>query len=270
MRHIVDRDVSSALNEVEGAIEHGLTVDLIVEEMVVGLHSSVLAKEGIGEDKYEDLNKKEVISLIQIVSENVDKLRNAVPEQIPLELAIISWCEGNGVGTGENRVPTSSRRTSKKSKSPVRTRSSAGISEKESAAFEPKLESDGSVEELLSDGVWKRILSEIKPINTSMEALLRASRPMNYDGNTLTLGVFYRFHKERLEENHHRQILERVIEAVLGTPIRVTCTLTQPPVKTKSEKVEEDVEQVNGGGSVVLTEGDDEDIINVAEEIFSG
>src|SRR4030043_281733 len=83
----------------------------------------------------------------------------------------------------------------------------------------------------VSDGIWKDILSQVKPINASIEALLRAAKPIAYDGKTLTLGVFYRFHKERLEDAHHRVVLEAIIGKALKSPTRVVCTLVSPPVK---------------------------------------
>ena len=110
-----------------------------------------------------------------------------------------------------------------------------------------------------SESTWRDILSRVKPVNTSIEALLRAARPVGYDGKTLTLGVFYRFHKERLEDSHHRRILEEVVAGVMGGPVRVVCTLSEPPVR----KVE-----IKPPKETVLTEGGDEDIIKVAEEIF--
>ena len=112
----------------------------------------------------------------------------------------------------------------------------------------------------VSDEAWSKILVTIRPLNMSIEALLRAARPIGFDGKHLTLGVFYQFHKERLEEDVHRRILEDVAEKVLGLPVRVKCMLTEPPQRKIKKRQEEEV---------VLTEGKDEDIIKVAEEIFS-
>ena len=103
-------------------------------------------------------------------------------------------------------------------------------------------------------------MATVKPINTSIEALLRAARPMEYDGKVLTLGVYYRFHKERLEETSHRRILEDVASGVMGAQVRVVCTLTEPPAKVEPKEVPQE--------KTVLTEGEDEDIIKIAEEIF--
>jgi hypothetical protein len=111
----------------------------------------------------------------------------------------------------------------------------------------------------VNDDVWKNILALIKPLNASIEALLRAAKPMAYDGKTLTLGVFYKFHKERLEDAPHRKVLEDVVAKVLKSPTKVVCILVEPP--PKKVVVEAKVE-------TVLTEGKDADIIKAAEEIF--
>ena len=112
----------------------------------------------------------------------------------------------------------------------------------------------------VSDEIWHKILVSIKPINMSIEALLRAAKPIGFDGKNLTLGVFYQFHKDRLEEEAHKRLLEDVVEKIFGLPVRIKCMLTESPQKKIEEKKKEDV---------VLTESKDEDIIKVAEEIFS-
>jgi len=139
-----------------------------------------------------------------------------------------------------------------------------------------------------SDETWGQILTQIKPKNSSTEALLRAARPLGLDGSVLTLGVYYRFHKERLEANPHRDILEEVVEGVLGNRVRIVCTLTEPPFRPKDGKIIGGVQSNNESNVVltesdsapaashsapaasdaVLTEGEDEDIIKVAKEIF--
>ena len=128
----------------------------------------------------------------------------------------------------------------------------------------------------IDDDKWRDILTKIRPINTSIEALLRAAKPMCFDGQVLTLSVYYRFHKERLEEAHHRRVLEDVIAGVLGNPVRVVCTLTEPPPKaigTQPVNKQEvpslaPKEGVLTPSDGVLTEGGDKDIIKIAEEIF--
>jgi hypothetical protein len=62
-----------------------------------------------------------------------------------------------------------------------------------------------------------------------------------------------------LEETKNKRIFEDVVASVLGKPVKLICSLTEPPQR----KIETTV-QVES----VLTEGKDKDIIKVAEEIF--
>jgi hypothetical protein len=57
----------------------------------------------------------------------------------------------------------------------------------------------------------------------------------------------------------HRRILEDVVATVMGVPVKVACILTEPPVKNPVEEKRQEV---------VLTEGEDADIIKAAKEIF--
>jgi hypothetical protein len=167
---------------------------------------------------------------------------------MPLELAIIAWGE-------EGKEEEPKEEVKEEIKTPFVTKKEEVKTVPPSPQIKPSFKGAKEV----SEEVWRTILAQVKPINTSIEALLRAARPVNFDGMTLTLGVYYRFHKERLEEGNYRRILEDVVAAVLGTPVRVVCTLTEPPVK----KVVTEEKKEN-----VLTEGEDKDIIKIAEEIF--
>jgi len=86
------------------------------------------------------------------------------------------------------------------------------------------------------DAKWNDILEQVKPLNHSVQALLRASRPADFDGQKLTLEVFYKFHKERLETAKCREIVEQVTSQILATPVRLSCVLGKK--KEKKDIVE--------------------------------
>jgi hypothetical protein len=156
--------------------------------------------------------------------------------------------QGNQTTSAESKSDTNSKDISVVND--AQTVSSAPISQ--AADLEVGMEG-------VNDDVWRNILSLVKPINASIEALLRAAKPLTYDGKSLTLGVYYKFHKERLEDAHHRLILEDVVSKVLKSSTKVVCTLVDPPPKKVIEEVKTEA---------VLTEGKDTDIMKVAEEIF--
>ena len=224
---LIKKDTKGAIGVVEKAAGKGVGMENFVANLLTRLRLALLAKVGIGSEDLPQIKKEDLIVLINLFSKAGGELKSAIIEQLPLELAIIEW---GG--------------------------SSPGLPAKEDDP--PSLEKSASPKEI-SEEIWKNILSQVKPINTSIEALLRAAKPIGFDGTTLTLGVYYRFHKERLEEASHRKILEDVVAAVLGVPVKVICTLSEPPQK---KVVEEEKNES------VLTEGEDKDIIKVAEEIF--
>lgn len=76
---------------------------------------------------------------------------------------------------------------------------------------------------------WNKILSEVKPISASIEGLLRLAKPFSIEGNSLKIGVCYKFHKDKLEENKTKQMLESVIEKVFQKQLKLECQLTEPP-----------------------------------------
>lgn len=162
--------------------------------------------------------KRNLIELLELLIEANRQIADSPIEELPLEIAVIKWCQRK-----ENGVERIAIREEKQEK-----------------------------KENVNEETWKSILSLIKPVNASVEALLRATRPVNYDGKTLTLGVYYKFHKERLEDNQHRSVLEDIVTRVLQSPTKIVCTLVEPPLKVQP----------------VLTETKDNDIIKIAEEIF--
>ena len=267
---LAKKETKKALQELDAAVTSGVLVSNILMAMLERLRGGLLALSGIGEEKIEGFERKEIISLIKLFGKAGKDIASSPIEELPLEVAIVEWCEGtigrlqsvrlnlnSPLAPGEtNSVHSRSRAhdtLDSREQDLARTKSSAS-----------RRQTDASSRNLkeVSEEVWRKILATVKPINTSIEALLRAARPVSYDGNTLTLGVFYKFHKERLEDFHHRRILEEVVGRIMGSTIKVICILTSPPAKIETTSKEIPKEEV------VLTEGGDEDIIRVAKEIF--
>ena len=228
---LAQRETKKAIETVEKAAQKGLRMENLIENLLSRLRMGLLAKVGIGSEDLEGFSKDDLVLLINLFSKAGSELKGALISELPVELAIIEWGGEKPENSGQ-----------KNESSGVRERAPGPTNIKE-----------------ITDEIWRTILSQVKPINTSIEALLRAAKPISYDGKILTLGVYYRFHKERLEEGSHRRVLEDVASGVLGAPVRVICTLTEPAAKkvANEEKSES-----------VLTEGEDKDIIKIAEEIF--
>lgn len=113
---------------------------------------------------------------------------------------------------------------------------------------------------------WGNILLTIKPFNHSVEAFLRASRPIKFTDRKLVLEVFYPFHKDRLEEPKNKKIVEEGLFRVLGVELMFDCVLGKsrkaPLIIQNDTPVENISEQLAG------KKENKEDLYDVAKDIF--
>jgi len=254
------KDAKNLIEQVEGLVEKGVSINDYTRELLDSLRKSLLAKNGYGKDELNIFSTNELIHIIRLISSTLPELRDAVIQQLPLEVVIIQWCQKKSTssesGGGDYDLDFDDDEEEQETA-------------KEAASIvEPKPTRGRRSNKKLDDEIWKRILTEVRPLNTSVEALLRATRPVDFDGNTLQLDVFYQFHKERLEDIRHMRILEEVIAKIIGSQVKVICTLAAPPEKIVQKVNVPASSKQNKKPDVVLTEDGDEDIINVAKEIF--
>ncbi len=221
---LLKKDLKNLLSEIGNLEKNGASVEVFITQLIGSIRGRLLA----------DTSDKSLIELLEVLLDANAKISDSPIETLPLEIAVIKWCDGEG----------GSQDPAQTVEPVIRSQTTASLEEMKAG-----IESD----------IWKNILNLVKPVNASVEALLRAAKPIGYDGKTLTLGVYYKFHKERLEDAKHRMVLEQIINKVLGSPTRIVCTLTDPP----PPKIIEETKM-----EPILTEGRDADIIKVAEEIF--
>lgn len=255
IKSLSKRDEKSAINEIESNVSNGLSVEVFLSDLLEVFHQAILANLCIGKNKMDDFSQNDLIKLVELFTEANKNIPDSPIEQLPVEIAAIKFCgDKTNMDDGGLKIDNESGKKKIENREETKTQSS---NFDDPASVQTSFSADAVG--IVNDDIWKTILSAVHPVNASIEGLLRASRPVGYDGKVLTLGVFYKFHKERLEDIHYKKILEDVIEKVLNSPTRIVCTLVEPPPKAiiagaKSEPV--------------LTETKEPDIIKVAEEIF--
>lgn len=104
---------------------------------------------------------------------------------------------------------------------------------------------------------WDAFLAKVKPLNAHLVAILRATRPVGFDGENLTILAFYRFHKDKLEEPKMMMMLEQLLEQVMNQKIHLKINLAQSGERPPKAIT----------GSNIVEAG--EDLAKVAAEIFS-
>ena len=253
---LIAKDTKNLITEIGKFNAKGVTIENFLGALLADLRRLLLIKVGVVSGEEPDLSKNKLVELIELLDEAQRQTANSLIEEMPLEIAVIKWCS-DADDESYGKLERDKEKIEEKD-----IKSEDGFKGNGRTFSENKL-TDSKLKTLVSDSIddviWKNILELVKPVNASIEALLRAAKPLAYDGKVLMLGVYYKFHKERLEDVHHRLILEEIVAKVLGSPTKVSCTLVDPPPRKIIEKAE--VEPV-------LTEGKDKDIIKAAEEIF--
>lgn len=264
IKFISDKDAKRALEVIGLFSNSGGSVSGLVDQLILRLREDLI-NIAVNIDTKSVFAESELILLLKKLIKAKSRMVYSPIETLPLEIAIIEFSEGKKISSLQPETKESESSISKKivshTKREVKVETKVEAKPETSSSAELKVSSVEVQSDLkLSDEIWKKILIQIKPINASVEALLRSSRPKSFDGHTLKLDVFYKFHKERLEDMRHRKILEDVVAEVTGSDIvKVVCSLTEPPV-SKIEEIKTEA---------VLTEGSDPDIIDVAEKIFN-
>lgn len=239
---LVKRDAKAVLSEVERVANSGGSIKTYIDQITTELHKQLLVHAGVskGETKF-DLNEiKDLLSALQIAK---SALATSTIAQLPLELALVKWLNLESPMTA-SREENSNGETDKEEEKEIEAKKEQSL---------PRAETSMSN---INKDIWDKLLLALRDKNASIEALLRSSKPMDFDGKTLRLGVYYQFHKERLEVGQNRKTLEEVAEDVFGNPVHFDCQLTEkPPSPQKTDEV-------------VLTDATKPDIINAAKEIF--
>jgi DNA polymerase-3 subunit gamma/tau len=87
----------------------------------------------------------------------------------------------------------------------------------------PVASTNGVLElEAVVDG-WGRIKADVKAVNRRIEALLQQIDPIAINGNKITLVTPYEFHRNRVNTDEVRAVIEEVIMRHFGTKVTVGC-----------------------------------------------
>ena len=282
------RDAPKSIGEIGKVVSLGANLKSYLENMVEILRSLLLDKVGVEEDndwrwRYQhvasltNMTKDEIGQLIHALSQAYVELRDAVVPQLPLELAAIEWCSknlDNDQGKISEREPNLKEKTQNNDPKIINLTSSdfenapnSQVSSVQEVRLDrPPVAGNTTISFASVTDHWNEVLLKIRPKNHSVEALLKACRPLAIEEGVLQIEVFYKFHKDRLETDNYRRLVEECLKEITGMPLLIKYRLGQRPVMVKEPEVvspkptDDDV-----SGKEV-----DEEIIKAATEIFKG
>lgn len=269
---LADRDIKKSILTIEEIADLGGDVPFFARQLVLFLEKLLFIKIGISGDILSDYDKVQiqkmtglsekfetsdlqVLMRALLVSENEMKLYPLA--QIPLVLAVCKYF-GDDVdagGSGQQvKVPESEPEVSPDFNKDVDPEDPKP--EKISQAPKPKAGGKGSIADVEKN--WSEFLNRVKRVNAHVVALLRSTKPAGFDGRLLTLEVFYRFHKEKLEEPKILAMLDKNMEEVVGRPVSFKFVLAKRESKPTVAVIASDVVDIR-----------ENELEKIAQEIFS-
>ena len=258
-------NIKKILEKLEKMAIDGVDFVNFRQRLVEYFFKKILLVFGVGQGKKSDLELSQLENLMTLLIRAAKQEKETEIDQLPLELAVIDFLntkkpllEPKKEKTNINIEPKDEENNNEeKDKHSLVTL----VDDKNPLVLEV---TGLDLEKIVQS--WGNILLTIKPYNHSVEAFLRAARPIKFDNRKLVLEVFYPFHKDRLEEAKNKKIVEDGLFRVLGVELTFDCVLG------KSRKapliIQNDTPVENVSEQLVEKKENKEDLYDVAKDIF--
>jgi DNA polymerase III subunit gamma/tau len=244
--NLLARDTRSALLTIGEAVDAGTDLDQFMGDAIELLRKILLTKMSGNPDIFAfdmDTERKKklgewadaaetatLVRTIEMLLEKRRDLKTAHPPQLPLELAAVELCERITVKPVERarpEAPTAATTTRTETGAPNKTAASAPAPEKtvakavEAPRAEVRLDGDGvrSVDQLKV--LWADFIRRVGEVNASLPYILVSAEPVAVTGAKISVGFGYTFHRDKFNEEKSLRIVERAMEELLETPVRM-------------------------------------------------
>lgn len=270
-------DVQAALGYIDQASEQNLSMEHYAKAIVE--HAVNQTKEAINSNQAP--NQLD-LDLVNIFSQSFSRFSLVPIPELPLEMAAIEFCLKHGTLKATQPTPpqqppqniptTVAQAASVKETTPMKqaqTKSEGQPLEEVQMAKAPTQESvappqiqmaDAEVEESQVTSNWQKVLSQIAQHNHGLVTVLRRGRVIGCNGNTITIGVSYEFHKQQLEQDRYIQIVENCLAEVFGGRVRMVVQLEEKRNLSKQMKTHN-----NLSGEIKSA---DNDLVSAVEDAF--
>jgi DNA polymerase-3 subunit gamma/tau len=252
-KHIVNKNISAGLEVINSANSDGIDLCQFNLQLVKYLRGLLLVKskceEAIGATS-EDLSEmKELVAtstleyLLRVAKlfSSVD-FRSDSYSTLPLELALIDCALSSMTGQEEPTPtePLEAGEVTESSQEPIQAVQEAEIPVVASSTEASHIKVPQDIDEVRSQ--WRRFIQSLRGEGSSgnLDAFLRsACKPVSLEGDILTLGFYYPFHKEKIEDPKYRHLIERKLREVFGQTYTIKCILVDHKRENPSQMREQ-------------------------------
>ncbi len=246
---LTQKNAKEALKQLNTIVDEGLDLNVWTLDLLQYLRDLLFVGAGAEDaildttdDHLNDLRKlskklqpDEITEYIEVFMEASNKLSDSAIPQLPLELAIVKI-----TGTGGSNKKDVVEKKTHKPKIEITVKETI-IEEIEEIEEAEEGEEEVIMSEIEIDVIkekWEDVIKGTVSYNHSINALLKSCQPLKIDGRYLILEVYYAFHKDRIEAQKNREVIEGVIKEVIGTELLLKCEVNveNKPKKKKGSR----------------------------------
>jgi DNA polymerase-3 subunit gamma/tau len=267
--HLATRDVAAGLGQIGQAVGDGADPRQLNKDLLEYLRGLLLMKTTNDSPSYtteeqrnemarqaESFTLDRLVATMKLFSQAAQDVRAASRPQLPIELAFVEATLSPEQENGAASRPGHSASEERPQKpaewkttlppqvehSPSRIRPQADSQPKPSRVKESPASPGGKgkatpLERLQNN--WTQILTAIKANTMHLEAVIKDCPAATVEGDVVTLRARSPFHKERLDEDRARQLVEEEISKIMGQPYRVKCILASDSEQQEPQRPDE-------------------------------
>jgi len=227
-RALKNKNISDALSIVGALSDEGMDIRTFVVDCSQDAHQLLVdyyLKTTDTSGKENAFTSDEILLLSDIFIRCFARLRNSPIPQLPLELAILEFCQtDNSSQHNQQKKPTEAVQHKIPEKKIISTPASTKPvidqilpSDKVKNIQETSLSTESKnipLDKLKEH--WTDVIEAMKPFNNSVSGVLRSARPVASGNGMVTIEAFYSFHKERLSDPRVRDTLSNVMKRLFG------------------------------------------------------
>lgn len=206
---LAKRNAKDALRLVGVLMEKGHDVRSFLVDFLQKLER-LLLEQTLGA-KTDPWNSADIRESIRRFSQAFVEMKLSPIVQLPLELAIVEFCEDNVIRDTQDVIRDEEKE------------SGAKLSGVAHIASHVSRTGMLTLEKLTEH--WPDIIASLKSYNHSVAGVLRSARPKAVEHGIVTIEAFYTFHQEKLSEPKTKEVLSRTLKKLFGEKVKVEIVL---------------------------------------------
>lgn len=231
--HIVARQSAEAISVIDRLVDEGVNVldfvrdeiDFMRRAMLYHIDKNMLRLEYIDlsaeqmqrlEVVLSKISRNELVRLVNVVVNRFPVIKAAELPQLPLELTVLMWTEGD-----EDPVPA----TAPTKPSPVAPAQPATPPAPPAAQPQPTKTPPVQNTEALTDeavrSTWQSVMTEIRNQNHSIGLMMNVAQLVRVEGREIRIGVKYKFHRDRIKTARYEEVIRKAMEDAWGRPVLI-------------------------------------------------